>query len=244
MIDRPETSAGSPLPWDDPPERGLSPFGTPIPVPVGQPSEPPPAACVWLSAPLAAPLTEVGQALRTLLAARLDGVQILYVDRLGGAFPGIAGSTNHDIVLRLIDAAAGAVRRGLTTVVAYPLVDPEEVGSARRRITRLVRVSLGPPPRAANLDPIPTTCRCVRDRRVVELAFLPDPEPSVDRPDIILSGPLESPNELSREIADVLFRAGWLTQVLGAGRAPTPEGGPLDPLETNRYGSTALSTRG
>ncbi|HEV2428347.1 MAG TPA: hypothetical protein VGV64_00665 [Thermoplasmata archaeon] len=193
---------------------------------------------------MAVRLTEIGQALRARLSSRIEGPRFFYADDRGEESPGIAGATSHDIALRLIDAAALSVRRGTTTVVAYPLRDPDEVQIARRRIARLVRVSLGPAPAAASLDPIPTTCRCVRDRQVVELAFLPDPMPTIDRPDIILRGPLDSPDDLSREIADVLFRAGWLTQASPTPRLPELEGGPHGPMESTLAGLSAPSPQG
>ncbi|HEV2520241.1 MAG TPA: hypothetical protein VGX00_06435 [Thermoplasmata archaeon] len=222
MIDHPAPHSAPLTGWEEPPERRMVSLGAPedrgtISLPEGFR-----AACVWLSSPLGTPLTDVGEALRTRLSQGVDDSEFLHVDPTGSAAVGTADPTHHDNVTSLINAAAALVRRGVTTVVAYPLNDRDEIRMARARIPPLVRVTLGPVSPMGDPDQIPTTYRCIRDRRIVELAITPPTEANHDRADIVLNGTLGTADELSREIADVLYRAGWLSRVSGPRRDPIP----------------------
>lgn len=226
MIDRTHPTWDRRAAWEDPPERGLGPAGIPAEGPTSPPPEGFRTACVWLSSPLGAQLTEVGRALTGILSQGTVGAEFLSADSGGGEWSGPLRPGGHDLVVSLIDAATALVRRGVTTIVAYPLLDHSDVQLARTRIPPLVRVSLGPASPASVLDGIPTTYRCIRDRRIVEVAIPPQSGETPDRADVVVNGTLGSPDELSREIADVLYRAGWLSK----GPVPHPVAPVPDPL--------------
>ncbi|HKS59207.1 MAG TPA: hypothetical protein VJS68_00325 [Thermoplasmata archaeon] len=179
--------------------------------------------CVWLSTPRTAPLLPIGQELTDLLSRRPMAVEFLHSD---GGFEDRRNSGSvpyYAMVECLADAAGAMVRRGLTVVVACPLVDAQAVNRARQRVSSLVLVSLRPAEKAQAVERIPTIFRTVQNGRVIEREIpLPATDPA-DRPDIQVDGSLGPPVQSARSIADVLFRAGWLPLYP---RSPSP---PLRP---------------
>lgn len=213
----PGTAPSTPIRGDPTPSRLARGVAVPS-APTGGESP----VCIWIASAPAAQLVSVGRLLRDILSETPRTVELLQASSNDPESASAHPLPSEQVVACLADAAAAMVRRGVAVVVACPLGTSEAVRIARERVHPLVRVFLRPAAPILGLERIPVLFRTVQNGVVVEREIsLRNFEPG-EHPDILVGGNLGPPQEVAREIADILYRAGWLSATGARPATPLP----------------------